>query len=98
MVHLLFSFCSLRAVSPTPHRAPVTDRDVMESQEAINRTRSFGSGSISARSYIIQKGDTLYSIALSHGIDQKDLAEWNTYTDPGAIILVSNLTYPRLPY
>jgi lipoprotein NlpD len=38
-----------------------------------------------AKSYIIQKGDTLYSIAQNYGIDYKDLAEWNSIKNPGAI-------------
>ncbi|MCB1985958.1 MAG: peptidoglycan DD-metalloendopeptidase family protein [Burkholderiales bacterium] len=37
------------------------------------------------RFYIVQKGDTFYSIALNHGIDQRELAEWNNITDPGNI-------------
>ena len=28
-------------------------------------------------SYTVKKGDTLYSIALDHGLDYKDLAAWN---------------------
>lgn len=35
--------------------------------------------------YIVQKGDTLYGIALSHGIDFKKLAEWNDIADPKTI-------------
>lgn len=35
--------------------------------------------------YIVQKGDTLYGIALNHGIDIKKLAEWNNVTDINAI-------------
>ncbi|MEE8288860.1 MAG: peptidoglycan DD-metalloendopeptidase family protein [Nitrosomonadaceae bacterium] len=35
--------------------------------------------------YTVQKGDTLYSIAQSHGIDYRDLAEWNSIENPGAI-------------
>lgn len=27
--------------------------------------------------YVVQKGDTLYSIALEHGLDYKDIIEWN---------------------
>ena len=27
--------------------------------------------------YIVKKGDTLYTIALDHGLDYKELAEWN---------------------
>jgi lipoprotein NlpD len=33
----------------------------------------------------VQKGDTLYGIALNHGIDFKKLAEWNDIADPGSI-------------
>ncbi|MGH8761825.1 MAG: peptidoglycan DD-metalloendopeptidase family protein [Nitrosospira sp.] len=42
--------------------------------------------------YIVQKGDTLYSIALNHGIDQKDLAQWNNIQDPGAIHIGQQLS------
>ncbi|MBI3935364.1 MAG: peptidoglycan DD-metalloendopeptidase family protein [Betaproteobacteria bacterium] len=35
--------------------------------------------------YTVRKGDTLYSIALDHGLDYKDLAEWNGLGDPNAI-------------
>lgn len=35
--------------------------------------------------YIVQRGDTLYGIALKHGISQKDLAEWNNISDPHSI-------------
>ncbi|BCT66904.1 hypothetical protein NNRS527_00474 [Nitrosospira sp. NRS527] len=64
----------------TPNRAPVVDRATVEPENAGSE--------VSIRrpdAYIIKKGDTLYSIALSHGIDQKSLAEWNNISDPGAI-------------
>jgi lipoprotein NlpD len=32
-------------------------------------------------SYIVKRGDTLYSIALDHGVDWRDLAAWNQLTD-----------------
>src|SRR4029078_4559583 len=35
--------------------------------------------------YTVKKGDTLYSIALDHGLDYRELAQWNGSTDPGAI-------------
>jgi lipoprotein NlpD len=35
--------------------------------------------------YTVQKGDTLYSIALNHGVNRKELAEWNNIPDSGAI-------------
>lgn len=36
-------------------------------------------------SYIVQKGDTLYSIAFNYGFDYHDLAEMNGIKDPGVI-------------
>jgi len=35
--------------------------------------------------YIVKKGDTLYSIALDHGQDYRDLASWNELADPAYI-------------
>jgi lipoprotein NlpD len=35
--------------------------------------------------YTVQKGDTLYSIALEHGHDYKDLANWNNIPAPYSI-------------
>ena len=35
--------------------------------------------------YTIRRGDTMYSIALDHGLDYKELAAWNNLGDPGRI-------------
>jgi len=35
--------------------------------------------------YVVQKGDTLYSIAFNHGLDYRELAELNGIQDPGMI-------------
>jgi lipoprotein NlpD len=32
--------------------------------------------------YVVRRGDTLYSIALDHGTDYRDLAQWNGLDDP----------------
>ena len=37
--------------------------------------------------YIVRRGDTLYSIALEHGHDYRDLAQWNSLADPGWILV-----------
>jgi len=36
-------------------------------------------------SYVVKKGDTLYSIALEHGADYRDVAQWNRLEDPSRI-------------
>jgi lipoprotein NlpD len=70
----------------TPQRAPVADANVVESQEITEKPDTVPEmASQRPNFYTIQKGDTLYSIALNHGIDQKDLAQWNNIQDPGAI-------------
>lgn len=35
--------------------------------------------------YLVQKGDTLYSIALDNGQDYREVAEWNSLPDPSQI-------------
>ena len=37
------------------------------------------------RMYIVQKGDTLYSIAFLNGVDYRDVADWNKLENPAAI-------------
>ncbi|HUQ25480.1 MAG TPA: peptidoglycan DD-metalloendopeptidase family protein [Burkholderiales bacterium] len=36
-------------------------------------------------SYVVRKGDTLYSIALEHGADYREVAQWNRLDDPTKI-------------
>lgn len=35
--------------------------------------------------YVVRRGDTLYTIALDHGLDYKDLIEWNRIDNPNLI-------------
>jgi len=35
--------------------------------------------------YTVKRGDTLYQIALDHGLDYKDLASWNSLENPNVI-------------
>ena len=41
--------------------------------------------------YIVKKGDTLYTIALDHGLDYKELIEWNRIENPNLIRLGQQL-------
>src|SRR5690606_38141248 len=42
-------------------------------------------GDARVETYTVQRYDTLYSIALEHGVDWQDLARWNGITDPGKL-------------
>ncbi len=83
----LILFLLVAGCESTSHRAPVMDRAAMESPEAGMVATDQRPGF-----YTIQKGDTLYSVARSHGIDQKDLAEWNNIQDVGAIHIGQQLS------
>ena len=41
--------------------------------------------------YTVKKGDTLYTIALDHGLDYRDLADWNAIDNPNRIRLGQQL-------
>lgn len=59
-------------------QAPVTDR----STTTTDGTPILGAP---AGYYLVKKGDTLYSIALEHGQDYRDVATWNTLGSDWAI-------------
>jgi len=43
------------------------------------------------RTYVVGSGDTLYSIAWSHGVDYRDLARWNNLANPNRIYVGQRL-------
>jgi lipoprotein NlpD len=89
MTALVLAGCATPA--PGGHRAPIMEygadrkpapvaqippakRPVMDSDyETVTRI------------YVVQKGDTLYSIAFLNGVDYRDVAEWNKLDNPAAI-------------
>lgn len=81
----------LQACSSVRHPAPVEART---QQSAAPSARAYADGR--PTTYTIQKGDTLYSIALDYGLDYKDIAKWNGISDPSVISIgqVLRLTSP----
>ncbi|SOD40695.1 peptidoglycan DD-metalloendopeptidase family protein [Nitrosovibrio sp. Nv4] len=79
---LILCFLVAGCESTPHHHAPVVDSYMPEPGKPgpISET-----GALRSNVHIVKKGDTLYSIAQSHGINQKDLAEWNNIRDPGAV-------------
>ena len=41
--------------------------------------------------YLVKRGDTLYQIALDHGLDYRDLASWNALENPNLILIGQSL-------
>lgn len=68
------------------HRAPIEERDA-----AIKKPQTSSKSPVQREMdgrpqfYVIQKGDTLYSIAFEHGLDYREVAEQNNIENPAAI-------------
>lgn len=84
VISIMFSACS-----SSGHRAPVEEHGVVAHKKnnvaEIARKTSRHEKDWRPQSYIIQKGDTLYSIAFNYGFDYHELAELNGIKDPNVI-------------
>jgi lipoprotein NlpD len=73
-----------------PRGAPVVDRGP-EAKPAPGKPAAAkpipGPGDTRPAFYTVKKGDTLYSIALDHGVDHRELAQWNGVA-PGGVIRI----------
>jgi len=67
-------------------RAPVEDRTALPAQApvpaAVTAPASPAEGESRGPTYTVKRGDTLFQIALDHGLDYKDLAAWNNLEIP----------------
>lgn len=79
---LVTAYLLLAGCSTTQPPVPVVDR---AKTDLAVPTKSIESNNLDNQVYIVQKGDTLYGIALNHGIDFKKLVEWNDIADPRSI-------------
>ena len=73
-------------------RAPVEDRTALPATVAPPGAPAApqppaAEPEIRAPTYTVKRGDTLYQIALDHGLDYKDLAAWNNLQDPNKILI-----------
>lgn len=86
----MFLVLSLSACVSKLDPSPVVERP-------LNRYSAGGNSFAQDReAYIVQGGDTLYNIALRHGLDVRQLAEINNITDPGALRIGQKL-YFQIP-
>ena len=75
--------------------APVDDRRAVPTAQprlpVLQPAPAPGSG---PRTYVVKRGDTLYSIALEHGADYRELAQANKLDDPSKIRVGQELRLP----
>jgi lipoprotein NlpD len=84
LLSLWLLICCIVLIGCSTTQPPVPVIDGVKTDTSTSKSTE-ASSSVDNQSYIVQKGDTLYSIALNHGIDFKKLAEWNNITDPRSI-------------
>jgi lipoprotein NlpD len=82
-------YASARAPAPAPEKPtaapnvrPAEPRSGVPGRDADWRPES----------YVVKKGDTLYSVALDHGLAYRDVAAWNGLADPNVIKVGQTLT------
>ncbi len=91
---LLVVCIGLLAACASDEPAPVEDRSVRsefatsESARPPPVTRATATGT-----YRVQPGDTLYAIAFNHGVDYRDLAQWNGIAAPYRIYVGQQLRF-----
>ena len=93
--------CASRA----PGSAPVEDRRPAARAPAAKKAAPAPAPAVApapapvADSYTVKRGDTLYSIALEHGQDYRDVALWNSLSDPSKLSVgqVLRVTPPPQP-
>jgi lipoprotein NlpD len=76
----------------TQRPAPVDDRRAAPAAQP--RLQVLQPAPTGPRSYIVKRGDTLYSIALEQGVDYRELAQLNRIEDPSKIRLGQELRLP----
>jgi lipoprotein NlpD len=65
--------------------APVEDRGSPAAAKPAPVAPSAASPAAAADTYVVKRGDTLYSIALDNGVDWRELAGWNQIADPSRL-------------
>lgn len=78
----MLSGCASRTPAPVGEASRTV---VREGWPAVSVVTVPESPVVPAGSYLVKKGDTLYSIALEHGQDYREVAQWNNLADPNRI-------------
>jgi lipoprotein NlpD len=75
--------CSFSSAAPANRRRLSSN---VEGQVGAQQTP--GAAPLASKDvYLVKRGDTLYSIALDHGLDYKDLVAWNAIENPNRILV-----------
>jgi lipoprotein NlpD len=82
---LLMIMAALASCSSSGHRAPVYERGDTARNKAEDGGKKSSRKDWRPEVHVVQKGDTLYSIAFNYGFDYHELADLNGIHDPSVI-------------
>jgi len=84
---VLVACTSTRGPAPVSERTPPARQPAPQTaaKPAPAAKPPSGAPDVKGELYTVKPGDTLYSIALEHGLDYRELAIWNGVDNPGAI-------------
>ena len=81
---LLLVGCAQKGrIAPVESRSVTVDPDL--EQQSASGMRLLNPGPVPDGFYRVKRGDTLAGIALEHGLDWRDMAQWNQISDPNLI-------------
>lgn len=75
-------------------RAPITQKSAARPETVTIHSQSVGPGRQRASAptnYVVQRGDTLYSIAWKFGLDFRNVSKWNSVANPNLIYVGQKL-------
>jgi lipoprotein NlpD len=86
LVAILGAGCMSQPPAPVSDRRPTSAAQQMPpSAQTVPSAGGAASSPAPQRTYIVKRGDTLYSIALENGADFRELAQWNNLEDSAKI-------------
>lgn len=90
LVALIVAGCAAPGPAPNGRRAPIVEynpdtKKQLTVSPAVKPVVREHEPETNAQTYVVQKGDTLYSIAFMHGVDYREVADLNNLVNPAAI-------------
>ena len=74
--------CASTAPAPVEDRSPRAAAASPKAAPLVSPAAQIPAPAPPPDTYIVKRGDTLYSIALDHGVDWREIAAWNQLADP----------------
>ena len=93
LIVILLTSCAGTPPAPVVNRSPQTSSPTAD--VSSTKTNDAG-GDWRPDSYVVKRGDTLYSIGLNHGYDYREIAEANNIAEPYTIHVGQKLNFATL--